>query len=234
MGGVGGVVTASGRPRLQVVAAPRRPEGVVLLLHGGGGGPGAAAVSATQPSVLRMVPVAWRVAAAGRRRLVVARVLNAFRGWHPDRTPVEDAHWALDVLARRFGDLPSCLVGHSLGGRAALLSAVDRPRVSGVVLLAPWLHADDGVGLRGRRVLLVHGDRDAVASPRRALAVAGTLAARNEVGVVRLAEAGHTLVREHAVVDALTADFARTVLLDAPPRTSVLRRVADGEDVVRV
>lgn len=219
--------------RLRTVVAPRRPRGVVLLLHGGAGGAEPLGVSSHQPSVLRMVPLAWRLAAT-TRGLAVVRVLNSFRGWHSSRTPVDDAVQALDELSGRYGRVPACLVGHSLGGRAAVLAAAERDHVRAVVALAPWVHADDGDALDGRRVLVVHGGRDAVAPEPRALAMARRLSARNEVGVVRIAEAGHALVREHRLVDGLAADFARVVLLDAPPRTRVLRRVLAGEDVVRI
>lgn len=206
----------------------------MLLLHGGAGRADPTTVSAVQPSVLRMVPVAWRAAAAGRGRLLVARVVNTYRGWDASRTPVQDAVQALDDLADRYGDLPACLVGHSLGGRAAVRAAVQRETVRGVVALAPWVHADDGRGLRGRRVLVVHGSRDAVAPEARALAMARALADDNDVGVVRLEQAGHALVREQGVVDALAADFVRSVLLGRAPRSDLLRRLAAGEQVVTV
>ena len=46
-------------------------------------------------------------------------------------------------VAGRFGpDLPVCLIGHSLGGRAALLAA-GQPTVAGVVALAPWVYPTD-------------------------------------------------------------------------------------------
>lgn len=207
---------------------------MVLLLHGGAGRETPTPVSGVQPSVLRMVPVALRVAAASRGRLLVARVVNTYRGWDASRTPVQDAVRALDDLADRYGELPACLVGHSLGGRAAVRAAVERPRVRGVVALAPWVHADDGRGLRGRRVLVVHGSRDAVAPEGRALAMARALADENDVGVVRLAQGGHALLREQGVVDALAADFVRSVLLGREPRSDLLRRLDDGEQVLTV
>ncbi|MGR4852480.1 alpha/beta fold hydrolase [Streptomyces sp. LARHCF252] len=48
-----------------------------------------------------------------------------------------DARRALGELARRAGDVPVVLVGHSMGGRAALRAA-DAPQVRAVPALAPW------------------------------------------------------------------------------------------------
>src|SRR6478735_5171734 len=110
--------------RLIDVALPERPEGVVLVMHGGAARRGRVMVSPAQLSVLRMVPIARRVARAGRDRLAVFRLLNSSRGWDTRHTPVQDARWALGRIAERFGrTLPTSLVGHSLGGRAALLAA---------------------------------------------------------------------------------------------------------------
>src|SRR4051812_42709123 len=100
-------------------------------------------VSPTQLSVLRMIPIARRIARAGRGRLAVFRLLNSHRGWDATHTPVHDARWALDRVAEELGaHLPTCLVGHSLGGRAALLAAA-RPDVRSVVALAPWVYPTD-------------------------------------------------------------------------------------------
>ena len=74
-------------PRLIDTRVPHRPEGVVLVLHGGANRPGNPMVSPTQLSVIRMVPVARRVARAGRGRLAVLRLLNSVRGWDAERTP---------------------------------------------------------------------------------------------------------------------------------------------------
>lgn len=213
-------------PRLVVTRAPRRPQGAVLLLHGGGGGAPPRAVSPAQPSVLRMWSVAAATTRAGRGRLVVARLLNATRGWDAG-APVRDAHWALDRLAQRFGTLPTSLVGHSLGGRAALVAA-DRDEVRSVVALAAWLLPGDARHVRGRRVLLVHGTGDRVAPLTRAAAVARDLGAANEVSFLRLEGAGHALLREAWRVDALAADFARATVLDEPGRLAATRRALQG------
>ena len=214
-------------PRLVVTRAPRRPQGVVLLLHGGGGGPQAQAVSATQPSVLRMWSTAAAVTRAGRGRLVVARLLNATRGWGSDAGPVRDTHWALDRLAERFGGLPTCLVGHSLGARAALVAS-DRDEVRSAVALAAWVVPGDAGRVRERRLLFVHGTADRVAPLARAEAVARDLEVVNEVSFVRLDGAGHALLRESWQVDALAADFARTTVLGVPPRLASTRRAMHG------
>jgi alpha-beta hydrolase superfamily lysophospholipase len=65
------------------------------------------------------------------------------QGSDTNHTPLRDASWALDEIAQRLGRrLPTCLIGHSLGGRAALLS-VGAPRVRSAVALAPWVLPTD-------------------------------------------------------------------------------------------
>ena len=53
------------QPRLVDSHVPDRPQGVVLVLHGGAARRERMPVSAAQLSVLRMVPVAARIARAG-------------------------------------------------------------------------------------------------------------------------------------------------------------------------
>ena len=73
------------------------------------------------------------------------------------------------------GDLPVSLVGHSLGGRAALVAGSLSP-VRSIVALNPWLYPTDNAALAGRRVLFVHGDEDRIAPISRATAVERVLA----------------------------------------------------------
>jgi pimeloyl-ACP methyl ester carboxylesterase len=206
------------RARLIDVHVPAQPVGQVVVMHGGANRGDAVPVSPTQLSVLRMVPVARRVALAGRGRLAVVRLLNSVRGWDTTHTPVDDASWALDLLAERFGTaLPTCLVGHSLGGRAALLTAAGRPEVRSVAALAPWVYPDDGrADLSGRRVLVVHGTEDRIASFDHAARVARDLARTAEVGFVSVAGGRHAMLRHHGQFDRYAAEFARATLLEEP------------------
>lgn len=192
-------------------------------------------VSPAQLSVLRMLPIARRIARAGRGDLAVWRLLNTVRGWDAHRTPVRDVHWALDEVAARFGDdLPVCLVGHSLGGRAALLAG-DRPEVRSVVALAPWVYPTDAAGeLAGRRILFVHGDRDRIARPDRSSAVARSLSPEADVGYVRVLDGRHAMLRRHRIFDGLAAGFATATLLGAEPGDGPLARIAGGERWVEV
>src|SRR4051794_16960724 len=170
------------QPKLIDVTVPADPIGVVLVLHGGASRRANMTVNPTQLSVLRMIPIARRIARAGRGELAVFRLLNSRRGWDAHHTPVHDARWALDEIADRLGGrLPTALVGHSLGGRAALLTA-GAEAVKSVVALAPWVYPTDvAPGIEGRRVLIVHGARDRIASPARAKALADALSARTDV-----------------------------------------------------
>jgi predicted esterase len=217
-------------PKLIDVAVPEDPAGVVLVLHGGANRGGEMMVSPTQLSVLRMIPIARRIARAGQRRLAVFRLLNSRRGWNTRHTPVDDARWALDEVARRLGRrLPTCLVGHSLGGRAAVLAAT-RPCVRSVVALAPWVYPTDvPPGLDGQRFLLVHGTSDRIANPERSAALAEALGARARVGYVRVAGGKHAMLSHHAAFDGLAADFATSTLLGTEPRDEAIARVARGE-----
>jgi pimeloyl-ACP methyl ester carboxylesterase len=209
-------------PRLIEVAVPRDPEGAVLVLHGGASRRASPMVSPTQLSVLRMIPIARRVARAGRRRLAVFRLLNTTRGWDTAHTPVQDARWALARVRERLGALPTCLVGHSLGGRAALLAAGE---AHSVVALAPWVYPTDvPAGLDGQEILIVHGARDRIASPARSAALARALGA----AYICVEGGTHAMLGRHRLFDGLAASFAAATLLGLPA-TGPLARVAAGE-----
>jgi pimeloyl-ACP methyl ester carboxylesterase len=202
------------KPRLIDVVVPADPVGVVLVLHGGASRRANMRVSPTQLSVLRMLPVARRIAQASANRLAVFRVLNSRRGWDAHHTPVRDAEWALDRAGERLGPpLPTCLVGHSLGGRAALLAA-GRPEVRSVVALAPWVYPTEvAPGIADKRILFVHGSDDRVASPERSLALADVLAREADVTYITVNGGKHAMLDRHALFDRLAAEFAAWTLL---------------------
>ena len=222
------------QPRLIEVEVPERPEGAVLVLHGGKRRRTRPRVSPTQLSVLRMIPIARRIARAGRGRLAVFRLLNSVRGWDDERTPVRDVHWALGQMTTRLGaPLATCLVGHSLGGRAALL-ACDRPEVRSAVALAPWVYPGDvAADLDGRQILIVHGSRDRVARPDRSAGLARNLTRSARVGYVVVDGGTHAMMRRHDLFSGLAAKFASATLLG----TSVdgpLARIQAGEAWIEI
>jgi pimeloyl-ACP methyl ester carboxylesterase len=200
------------QPRLVAVRTPRQPRGVVLVLHGGASRREAVAVSPTQLSVLRMVPIARRLARS--RGLAVYRLLNSRRGWDHEDTPLADVRWALVQVRERYGDVPVVLVGHSLGGRAALLATTE-PGVAGAVALNAYLlPGDESVDPAGRRIRFVHGTDDRIASFERARAVAARLGRCTDVDL-RVIEGGkHAMLRHGRAFDRAAADFAASALSD--------------------
>jgi dienelactone hydrolase len=206
------------KPQLIPVAVPDDPEGLVVVLHGGARRGENLRVSPTQLSVVRMIPIARRIARAGRHRLAVFRLLNSRRGWDTTHTPVDDARWALQQLFARFSRaLPCCLVGHSLGGRAALLAA-GSPEVRSAVALAPWVvpASDRAVDVRDKPILIIHGSRDRVADPARAAELARRLERVDGADVdFRLVEgAAHAMLAHHDAFSRPAAAFAVRTLLD--------------------
>ncbi len=215
--------------RLLATRVPTSPLAQVLVLHGGASRRSGMRVSPAQLSVLRMIPIAKRVALAGRGRLAVFRLLNSVRGWDTHHTPVDDVGWALERLRERFdAALPTCLIGHSLGGRAALLAA-DQPDVRSVAALAPWVYPADGQrDLSGRRVLIVHGSQDRIADPARSAAVAHDLRRSADVGYIRVVGGKHAMLARHRSFDGFATDFATATLLGETADGPVAQ-VLDGQ-----
>jgi pimeloyl-ACP methyl ester carboxylesterase len=221
-------------PKLIDVRVPSSPKGAVLVLHGGASRSENMMVSPTQLSVLRMIPIAKRIARRGENELAVFRLLNSRRGWDTTHTPVKDAHWGLDCIASRLETrLPTVLVGHSLGGRAAILAAT-RGEVRGAVALAPYVYpADVPSGLKGQRILVVHGSKDRIASPTRAFQLAERLASLTPTGFVLVKGAKHAMLKRHDVFSDLAADFSLATLLGRS-QTETLRRIEAGESFLEV
>lgn len=218
--------------RLVPVQQPRDPEGVVLVLHGGASRSGdATTVSPAQLSVLRMVPVAQTIARAGRGRLAVHRLLNSHRGWDSRTTPVMDVAWALSELGASGPLPPVALVGHSLGGRAAVLAA-DHAAVRSVVALNPWVYPTDGRDLGGRRLLIVHGTDDRVAPAGRSAEVARRLAGTGQVGYIAVPGARHAMLRQGRTFERYAAEFVTATLLGTEPRSPAVASVLGGASYV--
>ena len=190
---------------------PPSPEGVVLVLHGGATRGPRVPVDARQLSVLRMIPTARAIARASRR-LSVHRLLNTYRGWDESHTPLQDTAWALDLLQDRHPGVPVGLVGHSLGGRTALLAAAT-PGVRSVVALNPWVYPTDDADLSGRRVLIVHGDQDRIASIEKARTVAANLSRTTDVEFVVIPGGKHAMIAHGRDYDRRAAEFTATTLL---------------------
>lgn len=204
----------TGGSRLVAVASPQEAEAVVLVLHGGASRGRGTPVSPWQLSVLRMIPVARRVASVCGPRTAVFRLLNSVRGWDEERSPVDDVRDAVAEVRERYGEVPVGLVGHSLGGRAALLSA-GLDGVVSVVALAPWLYGDEAprITVEGRHFLIVHGTSDRVASPVRAEKVARGLAERGaDVSFVAVSGGRHAMLPDVNQFDGAAADFLASTL----------------------
>ena len=203
---------------VSVRAATGAVSAVVVVLPGGKA-ESYAPTASQQLTRLRMVPFARAIARHGRQHGVeVWTVHYRVRGWNgPDASPVPDVRWALAEVRRRHGDVPVVLVGHSMGGRAALRVA-GAPCVVGVVALAPWLPDSEQVERLGdRRVLIVHGRADLVTSPRASRRYARRLdGVARCVGYLRVCGEMHAMVFRPRVWHRVTVSYVLNVLGLAP------------------
>jgi alpha-beta hydrolase superfamily lysophospholipase len=202
-------------PRLEAVGRPpATTAGVVLVLHGGSETSRASA-DPRGAAYMRMLPFARMLVRRGRRAGARVFVLRyRYRGWNePERDPVGDTRWALGEVAARHPGMPIVLVGHSMGGRAAL-QAAGAPGVVAVCALAPWVVVTDPVEqLAGRAVLIAHGDRDTRTDPRESLAYARRAAkVSDRVEYREVRGAGHAMLRKARTWSALVRRFVLGVL----------------------
>ncbi|MGY1433908.1 alpha/beta hydrolase [Streptomyces reniochalinae] len=202
------------RDALVLRRSPARPQAAVLLLHGGRAD-GLEAPPALNLPALRMRPFATALLRATRGRpVLVGKVRYQRRGWNGEREDaVLDARRALAELRRTAGPVPVVLVGHSMGGRAALRLG-GLPEVRAVVALAPWCPEGEPVAhLQGRRVTVLHDESDRVT---RATGSWDLVHRAREAGArtaaVPMPRGGHTMLRDvhrwhrlatTAVLDAL-------------------------------
>ena len=193
-------------------------RGVVVVAHGGRV-VGTAPTTAVQPAVLRMIPVV----AAIRRAfpgggVMVSRPRFRVQGWNGDQaSPVADLGQHLDELRAQFGPVPVVLVGHSMGGRAALRAA-GHAAVVAVAGLAPWLPPGEPVDqLAGRSILLAHGTADIVTSAAETWAYADRARALTTVTEVEIRGGDHAMLRRASLWHALAATFVGVSLGYPPP-----------------
>ncbi|MGW3658890.1 alpha/beta hydrolase family protein [Streptomyces sp. NPDC005151] len=187
---------------------------MVLLL------PDGEADSHRRPSSLSyalQLPLARTLARAGQDDGLAAHVVRyRCRGWNAtDAQLAADAEWAVEEVVRRYGDIPVCLAGHGMGGRAAL-RAGGHGAVSSVLAMAPWLpgeasaEAEPVKHLLGRQVLLVHGTNDSRSDPELSFRLAERAKKANrDTCRFEVHSDGHALRQHRAEVSALAVDFVR-------------------------
>ncbi|MFH8804354.1 alpha/beta hydrolase [Streptomyces sp. NPDC017936] len=198
---------------------PETVSGVVLLL------PGGEEVSDRRPPALwtngPVRALGRALARTGRQDgLAVHVVRYRYRGWNGVEAHLAaDAAWAADEAVRRYGDVPVCLAGVGMGGRAAL-RAGGHEAVNSVLAVAPWLPEEDMAvppepvkQLVGRRVLIVHGTNDERTDPELSFRLAARAKKVNrEVCRFEVHSDGHGLHQYREEVLCLAEDFVRGVL----------------------
>ncbi|MCZ4121863.1 alpha/beta hydrolase [Streptomyces sp. H39-S7] len=209
------------------------PSAAVLILHGGGEtGLGPPPRGLLNLPAVRMRPFTRRLARATRGAtsslggpVLLRTTPYTHRGWNGAREdPLHDVLRALDALRSEAGEIPVVLLGHSMGGRAALRAA-GHPLVTGVVGLAPWCPAGDPVTqLAGRDVVLLHGTRDRTTSPRASQTLTAT--ARREGArscLVTIGNSDHAMLRRAPSWHRLTTTLVTGLLGLAPLPTGVTK-----------
>lgn len=226
-------------PGVHVRAADGQTRAVVLVLHGGK----ERSHEPSDPAHLssrRMRPFARALHRQGNEHgIAVWSVRYRVRGWNgADVSPVRDAQWALEEVRGRHGDVPVVLVGHSMGGRAAVHVLGDR-NVVAMVALAPWLPDEPVEVARGRAVLIAHGITDLWTSPSQSREWAEKARpAAASMTYVRVRRSGHFMFRRARLWTDLTVGFAlRSLGLDPSigrVASNVLAEAATGAATLTV
>ena len=201
-------------PVLRTGRRVHAPALVVLVLAGGKD----ASWSRSRPwhlAGLRMWPFTFMLRRAGRN-ISVQQLQYRFRGWNaPDRSPVEDARWALGRIHAEHPDVHVVVVGHSMGGRTAA-ALIDDPFIVGVVALAPWW--PDGTEVDAlaadRALLVVHGSADRWTDPRTSRRAADRAVARGVDARYLSVPGGHFMLRNPRLWSRATRDFVLGIAAD--------------------
>lgn len=228
----------SALPHLEPVGRDRAAAPAVVLVLHGGRAHSRQTGDRKRLAYRRLLPFAKALEAGGP---AVFMLRYRFRGWNaPAKDALRDAQWALGELADRYPGVPVVLLGHSMGGRAAL-GAAGASNVVAVCALAPWLDGSDPVvQLDGRTVLIAHGDRERYTDPAASYSYAlrakerGVRVCRFDVPgaghfMVARSRDWHTLTRRF-VLGALGIEPVDPVIANALSETnpSGLRAVVSG------
>jgi predicted esterase len=204
------------RPDPASPALEQRPpqgeiRGAALFCHGGT----AASIEPPRERALSLIRMrafeAFVHASAGDQGIATALLRYRVAGWNGAAADAfQDVRWAIARLREEHGtDIPIVLVGHSMGGRAAL-RAGGEPSVTAVCALAPWTPPGEPVmHLRNQTVAILHGRGDRWV-PERLSADFAVRARRAGARVARFTiTGGHSMVRRSNRWHA----FARDVVL---------------------
>ncbi|PKW14592.1 alpha/beta hydrolase [Saccharopolyspora spinosa] len=192
---------------------------VLLVLHGGKA-VSRSPVRPTQLTYRRMLPFARTAHRATARLGAAVWVLrNRTQGWNePMLDPVADARWALGIIRATHPNARVALIGHSMGARVALRLASE-PDVTAVCALAPWTIGSEPVKhLPGRRVWIVHGDRDRI-TPAESSLVYARRARESGAEITRhvVAGSGHAMLRRAGQWHRHVRRFALTCAAERSP-----------------
>ena len=212
-------------------------QGVALFCHGG-------AATGTAPpreqalSLVRMRAIERFVRSATGDRGITTQLLRyRVAGWNGSAADAfVDVRWAVErIRDEQRSEVPIVLVGHSMGGRAALRAGGD-PQVAAVCALAPWTPPEEPVAhLRDHTVAILHGrgDRWVPAALSADFAVrarsAGAHVARfTTVGghsMIRGAHRWHAFARDVVLggtgIEPMRADIANALQRPVPEGLSV-------------
>jgi dienelactone hydrolase len=184
-------------PVLEQGPANGETLGIALFCHGGT----ASSVEAPREWALSLVRMRAFEQFVHRttadRGIATAVIRYRVAGWNGEAADAyADVRWAIGQLREQHGsDVPIVLVGHSMGGRAAL-RAGGEPQVTAVCALAPWTPPGEPVmHLRDQTVVILHGRADRWV-PARLSADFAIRARRSGARVARFTiKGGHSMLR---------------------------------------
>lgn len=207
-------------PDLRMLTSRAGVTATVLLVLHGGKAVSRSPVRPTQLTYRRMRPLARAAHRATAHLGAAVWVLrNRVQGWNePVHDPVADALWALGIIRAVHPHARVGLIGHSMGGRVALRLAGE-PGVTSVCALAPWTTGSEPMGqLDGRRVRIVHGDRDRVTSVDASRAYARRAGeAGAEITHHVVAGSGHAMLRHAGAWRRHVRHFALSCAAERSP-----------------